>query len=66
VSRAARHIGQGALCVLAASVLWGTTSTAATSALAERVSDQHRLSVRWMLGAVLGLAGMAGAGLGRP
>ena len=28
------------------------------SALAERVIDQHRLTVRWMLGAVLGLAGM--------
>jgi DME family drug/metabolite transporter len=28
------------------------------SALAERVIDQHRLTVRWMLGAALGLAGI--------
>src|SRR6185312_14348913 len=32
VSPAARHIGRGTLCVLAASVLWGTTGTAATFA----------------------------------
>jgi DME family drug/metabolite transporter len=132
-------MGRGALCVLAASVLWGTTGTAATfapgvgplaigaaamglggllqaltaarpmtrqrtalraqrrmvllggaavavyplafytsmrlagvavgtvvsigsaplvSALAERVIDQHRLTVRWMLGAALGLVGI--------
>jgi drug/metabolite transporter, DME family len=140
VSWPARHAGRGTLCVLAASVLWGTTGTAATfapaagplaigaaamglggllqaltavrpmkrqrailsahrrmvllggaavavyplgfytsmrlagvavgtvvsigsaplaSALAERIFDRHHLTARWMLGAALGLAGIA-------
>jgi drug/metabolite transporter, DME family len=43
---------------VAAGTVVSIGSAPLASALAERVIDQHRLSVRWMLGAALGLAGI--------